>query len=87
LFIYRQLQRSCASGANVALHGADARFTPSHREKPMNMKRLVIVAATLALAGVAGTASASPPTGVRCAGSAFAQLFGADVAAQGTCTR
>jgi hypothetical protein len=50
----------------------------------MNMKRLVIVAATLALAGAAGTASASPPATAGCATGAFAQLFGS--AAQTACT-
>jgi hypothetical protein len=49
----------------------------------MNVKRLVIVAATLALAGFAGTASASPPAAAGCATSAVAQLFGG--ASQGTC--
>jgi hypothetical protein len=49
----------------------------------MNVKRLVIVAATLALAGAAGTASARPPASTACASSAFAALFGG--AEAGTC--
>jgi hypothetical protein len=86
-FIDRRLMRNRRRGPELAFQHADARTHPSYGEEPMNVKRLFIVAATLALAGAAGTASASPPAGVRCAGSAFAQLFGQNAAAPGTCAR
>jgi hypothetical protein len=51
----------------------------------MIAKRLLIVAATLALASVAGTAAASPPhASASCAAGAFTVLMGADA---GTCQR
>ncbi|MDB4947614.1 MAG: hypothetical protein JWM27_263 [Gemmatimonadetes bacterium] len=51
----------------------------------MIAKRLLIVAATLALASIAGTAAAHPPRGpAACATGAFTLLMGADA---GTCQR